>query len=178
MKSDKKIYSKLFEFSDPKSWVKNSDGMISEFYNNYKLKIYNSDLGWFYKIDKYYSTISSGLITLNFGGKILFSICGYVILIGLLTLFFKFYMWYLFTLPIIYALSYIAFSIWNYKIYIAFRKIKYNIDNAQKFKKIEEQEKKEQEILNLLNETMKKNPKFSRKNKLDKLNKLNKKLNN
>lgn len=111
------------------------------FYNNYKLKIYNSDLGWFYKIDKYYSTISSGLITLNFGGKILFSICGYGILIGLLTLFLSFicgiYSHYL-----SYALSYIAFSIWNYKIYIAFRKIKYNIDNAQKFKKIEEQEKK------------------------------------
>lgn len=79
------------------------------FYNNYKLKIYNSDLGWFYKIDKYYSTISSGLITLNFGGKILFSICGYGILIGLLTLFFKFYMWYLFTLPIICLIIYCFF---------------------------------------------------------------------
>lgn len=152
--------------------------MFSEFYENYKLKIYNSDLGWFYKVEKYYSTVSSGLITLNLGGKILFSIGVYGLLIGILTLFFHFHMWYLFTLPITYALSYISFSVWNYKIYIAFRKIKYNIDNAQKFKKIEEQEKKEQEILNLLNETMKKNPKFSRKNKLDKLNKLSKKLNN
>lgn len=177
-----KIYSKLFEFVDPKTWVKYGRDIESSFYKEYKLKFTLGELGWKYKIYPSYSysnggydssSCYSGLVTLNKSGKSLVSTA--IFLFGFIILYFvlgvRSYYVYILTGMISVFSSFFIISIWNWKIYKALRKAQYHINNAIKIKTEEDEEKLNKEINNIVNTTIAKNPKLARKTKLEKLKK-------
>lgn len=181
-KMKNKIYSKLFEFVDPKTWVKYGRDIESSFYKEYKLKFTLGELGWIYKIYPYSrysndsydsSTCYSGVITLNKSGKILVSTA--IFLVGFIILYFllgvKSYYVYILVGMLSIFFSFFIISVWNWKIYKALRKAQYHINNAIKIKTEEDEEKLNQQINNIVNTTIAKNPKLARKTKLEKLKK-------
>lgn len=187
-----KIYSKLFQYVDPKSWVKNSIGTngdysyTSDFYPEYKLEFYSTGIVWIYKLypkesvsygsyTRYSShTCHTGFVTLNVGGKILFSIILSVILFfvkGLLLAGLPLLIYISLILGFSYILTYFLYSVFNWKIYMSFRKAQYSITNAKKIIEKEELEKLNNDIVKIVNNTLSKNPKMARKTKLEKIKK-------
>jgi hypothetical protein len=177
-----KIYSKLFEFVDPKTWTKNFMRMESSFYGEYNLVFECSDLTWEYKVyplktydkNKYNDNPShKGIVTLNKSGKVVFTIAFF-----LFAFIYPFailhskniYLYSLILLGSI-AISFFIVSIFNWKIYKTFRLAQYYIKNKEKIEKKEETEKLNNDIVELINKTISKNPKLARKTKLKHLNK-------
>jgi len=184
-----KIYSKLFQFCEPKSWVKRENTIeptnySSAFYPEYKLEFKCEGLVWRYYIYKkqYYNNsyedryCHKGFVTFNKTGKLLFlliffgffvlfnSVVGNTIflqpkIISLIILF-------LF-LTIAHFLSKLVLSIFNWKIYLALRKAQ----NCEKLKIKDDHEKLEKEIVQIVNQAVAKNPKLARKKKLLQLEK-------
>lgn len=176
-----KIYSKLFEFVDPKTWTKYGSDIESSFYKEYKLKFTLGELVWRYKIYPSYSysnggydssSCYSGLVTLNKSGKIIVSTA--IFLFGFITLYIlgvRSYYVYILTAILSVFFSFFIISIWNWKIYKSLRKAQYHINNVIKIKTEEDEERLNQEINKIVNTTIAKNPKLARKTKLEKLKK-------
>jgi hypothetical protein len=182
-----KIYGKLFEFCDPKSWVKYSISgkYTSTFYDQYELELKCGDLGWYYLLYKSYSgrngrkeyetsSCHEGFITLNIGGKVLFTltIVMFTYLISVIfnvpiTFDIKHILMYLGYIVFVVFLSFFIFSINNWKIYKALRRAQ----NIEKIKSKESDEILNTEIVQIVNSAVANNPKLARKNKLKKLNK-------
>jgi hypothetical protein len=187
-----KIYSKLFEFAEPKNWYvkRTSSGKIirNDFYKEYRLEFFTNGLVWSYKLypyhpynsDKYSDTsCHSGFVTLNIGGKILMSIVYFMLIMLFESNFTEFsikftlFHFLIYSINIISAifLSFISFSIFNWKLYLSLRKAEYHIRNAESIRKKEEDEKLEQDIVKIVNDTIAKNPKLARKIKLKNIEK-------
>lgn len=182
-----KIYSKLFEFVDPKSWIISSHvnkTLESTFYTEYKLVFKNKDFSWYYYIypndtnkysrNEYSSSYSyQDLVTLNVSGKISISIATFIILFLIFWFGFDIKSSLLYILCLIFSIisSFFMFSIWNWKIYKALRKAQYNINNAEKIKEKEKEKKLNEEIVGIVNAAVAKNPKLARKTKLQKIKK-------
>jgi len=181
-----KIYAKLFQFCDPKSWEKQNypKKFTSTFYKEYKLEFKCNDLGWYYLLYKRYpidtytnryndNAEHTGFITPNKIGKFLFVLSGIFLLLILQSIFssFDFNLRQLFI--IVYemiffsVLSFFIFSIFNWKIYLSLRKAQ----NIEKIKLKESNEVLDKEIVEIVNNTIAKNPKLARKTKLKNLNK-------
>lgn len=173
-----KIYSKLFKFCEIKSWQKEgTDKIISEYYNyEYRLEFKCDELGWFYKVyrGRYCGTAThSGLITLNIGGKILFTLVLSIIASLILWQGFKVtnYPDFIGIVICSFILSFFAFSIFNWSIYQSLRKAQYYIRNANKIRAKENDELIRQEIIGVVNKKIESNPKLARKTKLIQLKK-------
>ena len=170
-----KIYSRLFKFADIKSWVKSDDDYISQFYKEYILEFKCKELHWEYNIRKSgYSTSSlhKGFVTLNMGGKTIFTSCLSIILFSICVILDYDYKFYIASAIISYVLSFFAFSIFNWSIYLTFRKVRYNIKNAKKIEQKEKDDILRRELIAVVNRTMSNDPKFARRTKLKQLNKL------
>lgn len=199
-----KIYAKLYEFCDIKTWVKDTDKdnhikYYSKFYKEYKLEFQNKECGWFYKIykfDKYseyeINSCQKKLVTLNKTGKFLMAL-GILLLIGSVRWILYglnmiipnnyFYIFGFIPNSLLYIFGFIAFSflfsflcisIFNWKFYRSLRKVQYFIRNKDNIKKREEDEALDKYIVTVINDTIAKNPKLARKTKLEQLNKKSK----
>lgn len=171
----RKIYSRLFKFANIKSWKKSGDDYSSSFYNEYVLDFKCKDLWWEYNIRKsgYSSSpLHTGIVTLNMGGKTVFTLCLSVILFAIVATLGYNYKFYISSIFLSYILSFFALSIFNWSIYLTFKKVLYNIENAKEIRKKEEEEFLRQELVRVVNRTMANDPKFARRTKLKQLNKI------
>ena len=142
-----KIYAKLYEFCDIKTWVKDTDKddnvkYYSKYYKEYKLEYQNKNCGWFYKVFKATSygndyesnPCHKGLVTLNKFGKFLTTI-GLLSIITLIRLILygtnlipSYTLIFLFIAGSI-LFSFLFVPIFNWKFYIYLRKVQYFIRN-------------------------------------------------
>jgi len=175
----KKIYSKLFQFCDPKSWYKDNGHLVSTFYKEYKLDFEKKNYTWICKISpssnhngSYYSPTYIRTVTFNKTGKIFASISTFIFLMILHVLILdKETYFYLYPCYVIFSVifPFLMFSIFNWKIYMAFRIASYQIKNKDKIEEKERLKKLNSQIVEIVNNTLAKNPKYARKTKLNKL---------
>lgn len=176
-----KIYIKLFEFCDQKSWtLRGSNIYESTFYEEYKLEFRCEDICWYYtvyprKYSKYSDSYDEepeyiGAITLNNLGKFFYSLIMFGILFGIkLWIGIDGYIW---LLPIISIfLSYFQISIFNWKFYKSLKLVKYTIDNIQTIREKESEEELNNQIVEIVNKKMGENPRLTRKEKLKQIKK-------
>jgi hypothetical protein len=106
------------------------------------------------------------------GGKAVFTIILSLIFLAIVAIFDYNFKIYIASVIFSYILSFFAFSIFNWSIYLTFRKVRYNIKNAKEIKKKEEDEILKKELIKVVNRTMANDPKLARRTKLKQLNKL------
>jgi hypothetical protein len=180
-----KIYSKLFQFVDPKSWKKEDRDITSSFYLEYKLSFRSEGMFWKYHIAPGYETYSgvpsygnvihNGIVTLNVGGKILFSSIFFLFLYIIFLLCdcqncIKEPLLNIGAILLSFFISNILFPIFNWKLYISFRTARYYIKNMTLIASLQEQDELNEKIVSIINNKAAENPKLARKTKLKKLN--------
>jgi len=174
-----KIYGKLFEFCDVRTWSYIDGVYFSNFYKEYKLTFCNDGFGWFYCLYPYkYNDYASkhtykGLVTLNKTGKVFMTLGLLTIILCTGKFFYDFIPVYFIIISSLFSflLSFFYISIFNWKLYIALRKVQYFIRNEDNIKKREEDELLDKNIISIVNDTIAKYPKLARKTKLNQLNK-------